>query len=108
LAGAAENISELRNHPRLAEIMGPLGARYRLTFDAAKPGEHRIGYLTLMNAQGQALHADDASAKWLIAYITGDTSPKRFQASLDLQTGELSETELGALQWSMVVPPGYR
>jgi hypothetical protein len=108
LAGAAESLSELRRHPRLAEITGPLAARYRLTFDAPKPGEHRICYLTLMNAQGQALHADDATAKWLIAYLAGDTSPKRLQANLDLQTGELSETELGALQWSAVVPPGYR
>src|SRR5450432_4260066 len=108
LAGAAESLSVLRNHPRLNELLGPLGARRRITFDDPKSGEHQVRYLTLMSAQGAMLNADDPSAKWLMAYLKGDSSPKRFQAALDLQTGEQSETELGLMQWSMVVPPGYR
>jgi hypothetical protein len=71
-------------------------------------GEHGIKYLTLMSAQGIMLGADDPTAKYLIAYLSGDTAPKRFQASLDLQTGETAVAELGLVQWATVVPPGHR
>jgi hypothetical protein len=108
LAGAAESLAELRNHPRLSELLAPLAGRYRVTFDEPKTGEHQIRYLTLMSPQGAMLSADDPSGKWLTAYLKGDGSPKRFQAALDLQTGEQSVNELGMVQWSMVVPPGYR
>jgi hypothetical protein len=107
-AGAVESITQLRDHPRLNELLASITAQYRVTFGPPASGEHGIKYLTLMSAQGAMLGADDPSAKYLIAYLSGDTAPKRFQASLDLQTNEIAVTELGMMQWAMVVPAGYR
>ena len=43
---------------------------------------------------------EDAGARWLTAYLLRKNKPARLQVGLDLQTGQIGETELSSLQRS--------
>ena len=97
----------LRQSPAFVRLGQFLDTKYRTTFEPPADAEtYRICYLALFDGKGNVLaaSAEEAQAKFLIAYLKRDAKPARIQVAIDLASGECSEHELGMMAWSAVVP----
>lgn len=91
--------------PRFQHLGQYMQGRFPTSFDPpATPDVFHVVHVACMTAEGAAVSHDDASARYVIAYLKRQAEPSRMQVSLDLTTGQCGETPLGFLQWNAVVP----
>lgn len=102
-----QSFEMLQRDPRFLHLLQYLHAKgYRTTFDRpSDPAAYRVAYIALWDERGQRHLAQQGdAAQQLVAYLERDAAPKRVQACLHLQSGTCTDTEVGWMGWSGLVP----
>ena len=99
-----KSFQQFKSTPQFQELESYINSKYKSTFDKPLDAEtYQITYVTLMNERGQSfLFEDIAQAKFLIAYLHGKQGKK--QVSMNLDTKEKFDNDLGGMAYSSVVP----
>lgn len=99
-----KSFQQFKSTPQFQELESYINSKYKTTFDKPMDSEtYQIAYVTLMNDRGQSfLFEEIAQAKFLIAYLHGKQGKK--QVSMNLDTKEKFDNDLGGMAYSSVVP----
>ena len=102
-----QSFEVLKSDPRFLHLQRYLYAKgCHTTFErAADPSTYRILYIDLWDAKWQRLLAPQGGgAHVLIAYLERGVAPKRLRVTLDVATGNCTESEVGLMGWGGCVP----
>ncbi len=99
-----KSFQQFKTMPQFQELETYIRSKYKITFDKPLDADtYQIVYVTLMNSKAESFLFEDISqAKFVIAYLSGKEGKK--QVSMNLETKEMSEHNLGGMAFSAVVP----
>ncbi len=102
-----QSFQVLKRDPRFLHLQRYLHAKgcHTTLERAPDPSTYRVLYIDLWDAKWQRLLAPQGgSAHMLVAYLERGVAPKRLRVTLDVATGNCTESEVGLMGWGGCVP----
>lgn len=93
----------MRSEPRYVALLARVGTNVRIADDPNDATAHRVVYARFVGARNETILVEgSADAPWLMVYLAGPGGLRQY--AQNLKTGEITETPIGAMAASSVLP----